>query len=117
MSNPNLPWQIPRLVLDKPSCPAQSQIHEKGPAVPALRDAVHCLPDRLHFMNKNKRSILAIINFVALFGAIVTAGMLLMHRVPKQTRTPEEYRSRIERITSIEKMQAIAIDDDEYIRT
>jgi hypothetical protein len=68
-------------------------------------------------MNKTKRGIIAIINFVALFGAIVTAGMLLMHRVPKQSRTPEEYRSRIEQITSIEKMQAIAIDDDEYIRT
>ena len=40
-----------------------------------------------------------------------------MHSVPKQTRTPEEYRSRIEQITNIEKMQAIAVRDDEYIRT
>jgi hypothetical protein len=31
-----------QLVLDKPFCPAQSQIHEKGPAVPALRIAVQC---------------------------------------------------------------------------
>jgi hypothetical protein len=31
-----------QLVLDKPFCPAQSQIHEKGPAVPALQDATQC---------------------------------------------------------------------------
>ena len=32
-----------QLVLDKPFCPAQCQIHEKGQAVSILRDAIHCL--------------------------------------------------------------------------
>ena len=36
-----------QLVLDKPFCPAQSQIHEKGQAGPTLRDAVHCLSEYL----------------------------------------------------------------------
>jgi hypothetical protein len=41
-----------QLVLDKPFCPAQSQIHEKGPAVPALRDTGQCYWENMSVIRK-----------------------------------------------------------------
>jgi hypothetical protein len=61
-----------QLVLDKPFCPAQSQIHEKGPAVPALRDAGRC------WLENTMRTILAIVLVILGISAHASTNEVLL---------------------------------------
>ena len=69
-------------------------------------------------MKQNKHFIgLVIIDLTCLIGGLFLGCMTLFGSdVPHEKRTPEEFRTHIQQVTSEEKLQRLFIADDEEIR-
>jgi hypothetical protein len=64
-------------------------------------------------MKQNKHFIgLVTINLACLIGGLYLGGMTLFgNSVPREKRTPEEFRTHIQQVTSEEKLQRLFIAD------